>query len=88
MNKLDSYEEHEKLKKIALEKRKKENEDIEFEECTFQPNIKKLNKNNLSFDNTISLELNSNEIYNRLYNDGLKQKENKKIAILENEEKN
>ena len=87
MNKLDSYEEHEKLKKIALEKRKKENEDIEFEECTFQPNIKKLNKNNLSFDNTISLELNSNEIYNRLYNDGLKQKENKKIAILENEEK-
>ena len=70
------------LKKIALEKRKKENEDIEFEECTFQPNIKKQNKDNSYFDNSMSIELNTKEIFERLYEDGLRQKENKKNEIL------
>ena len=86
MDKLDSYEEREKKKKIALEKLKKKNTDIELEECTFQPNIKKLNEGNSYFDNSISVELNKKEIYERLYNDALKQKENKKNAILEKEE--
>ena len=88
MNKLDKYEEHEKLKKFALEKRKKENEDIEFEECTFQPNIKKRNKDNSYFDNSMSIELNTKKIFERLYDDGLRQNENKKNEILKKKEEN
>ena len=41
MKKLKVYEDHEKLKKLTLEKCRKQNEENEFEECTFQPNIEK-----------------------------------------------
>ena len=82
MKKLKVYEDHEKLKKLTLEKCRKQNEENEFEECTFQPNIEKKRNDNSYFEDSNSI----NSIHNKLYNEGIKFIENRRKAALEYEE--